>query len=215
MVLARYFEDRPRGFYVDVGAHHPTRFSNTYLFYLQGWAGVNIDGMPGCMERFQKLRPRDRNVEALVSSRAGVLTYHLFNDSAMNTCDPELARQRDGMAHVRLIDTRAIEARPLGEILEEHLREDTAIDFLSVDVEGFDLDVLKSNNWQRFRPRVVLTEDCNLSSLEQALKSPAAVFLAAMNYVLFAKTVNTLFFRQEEFSGSRIPPGAEPAMASS
>ena len=52
-----------KGFYVDVGAHHPFRFSNTYLFYTQGWSGINIDATPGSMKAFNKYRPRDINLE--------------------------------------------------------------------------------------------------------------------------------------------------------
>jgi hypothetical protein len=52
MVLYRTFETVKEGFYVDVGAHHPDRFSNTYKFYKQGWRGINIDAMPGGMDPF-------------------------------------------------------------------------------------------------------------------------------------------------------------------
>lgn len=73
MILSRFFEQKRTGFYVDVGAHHPTRFSNTYLFYLRGWHGVNVDAMPGSMAEFRRLRPRDLNIEALISSTPGEL----------------------------------------------------------------------------------------------------------------------------------------------
>src|SRR4051794_14772116 len=59
MILRRFFEEHGKGFYVDVGAHHPKRFSNTYSFYKQGWSGINIDAMPGSMARFRRVRPRD------------------------------------------------------------------------------------------------------------------------------------------------------------
>jgi len=62
-VLYRMFQGRfgRPGFYVDVGAHHPTRFSNTYLFYRMGWRGINLDAMPGSMAAFARARPRDIN----------------------------------------------------------------------------------------------------------------------------------------------------------
>ena len=50
LVLARIFEGKKNGFYVDIGAHHPTRFSNTHYFYRRGWSGINIDAMPGSMK---------------------------------------------------------------------------------------------------------------------------------------------------------------------
>ena len=197
MVLARLFEQKRTGFYVDVGAHHPTRFSNTYLFYLRGWQGVNVDAMPGSMEEFRRLRPRDLNIEALISSKKEALKYFVFNEPAMNTCDPELARQRDGLEHFRITETRTIESQALGTVLAKSITPGQDIDFMSVDVEGLDLDVLKSNDWQRFRPTVILTEDYGVLSMEHALKSPIAGFLGEHGYVLFAKTMNTLFFQRK------------------
>jgi len=203
MVLARVFENKSSGVYVDVGAHHPIRFSNTYMFYLRGWSGVNVDGMPGSMDVFRRMRPRDRNIEALISSKPGALTYHLFNDPAMNTCDPQLARQRDGLANFRQTGAAIIKSHTLASILEIHLGESREIDFMSVDVEGMDLDVLQSNNWRKFRPTVILAEDFGLPDLEATLNTPTATFLAEHGYVLFAKTVNTLFFRQNELGGTK------------
>ncbi len=63
IVRSLFWEKRDTGFYVDVGAHHPFRFSNTYLFYTQGWRGINIDATPGSMRAFKKHRPRDINLE--------------------------------------------------------------------------------------------------------------------------------------------------------
>jgi hypothetical protein len=66
MVLRRIFEDQPLGFYVDVGAHHPVRFSTTYFFYRRGCRGINIDATPGSMDAFRRLRPRDINLEVAI-----------------------------------------------------------------------------------------------------------------------------------------------------
>ncbi|MFT7246563.1 MAG: hypothetical protein ACI82A_003940, partial [Candidatus Azotimanducaceae bacterium] len=61
-ILRRIFEQQSTGFYVDVGAHHPKRFSNTFLFYKLGWQGINIDAMPGSMALFNRERSRDLNL---------------------------------------------------------------------------------------------------------------------------------------------------------
>src|SRR5690349_18351333 len=71
MVLRRVFEHKAHGFYVDVGAHHPMRFSNTYFFYRRGWRGINIDARPGSKREFDRARPRDINVECGVAQVAG------------------------------------------------------------------------------------------------------------------------------------------------
>ena len=67
MILRRIFIGKLTGFYVDIGAHHPKRFSNTYIFYQRGWRGINIDAKPGTKEVFNKLRPRDINLEVPIS----------------------------------------------------------------------------------------------------------------------------------------------------
>src|SRR5437868_6288327 len=74
LVLSRFLSSENKGFYVDVGAHHPTRFSNTYFFYKKGWRGINIDAMPGSMIAFDKMRPRDTNVEAAISDNDSEIT---------------------------------------------------------------------------------------------------------------------------------------------
>ena len=71
LLLRRIFEHQKIGFYVDVGAHHPFRFSNTYLLYKRGWRGINIDAMPGSMRLFRKFRPRDTNIECGVGLGGG------------------------------------------------------------------------------------------------------------------------------------------------
>ncbi len=82
--MSRYFENKKTtGFYVDVGAHHPLRFSNTYKFYKRGWHGINIDAMPGSMDLFNRLRHRDINLERAVSDSKQILTYYAFNEPAL------------------------------------------------------------------------------------------------------------------------------------
>lgn len=197
LILFRLFRGARSGLYVDVGAHHPIKYSNTFLFYQKGWRGVNIDGMPGSMKLFHLLRGEDKNIEALVASERKQVEFFIFNDPAVNTCDPELARSRDGREHFRLLETRKIETRTLAEILHSTIGAGRKIDFLSVDVEGLDLDVLRSNDWKAFTPRVVLAEDCDNLRIEASLESPIASFLEKQGYSLFAKTVNTLMFINE------------------
>jgi FkbM family methyltransferase len=197
LILGRVFEAKPEGFYVDVGAHHPTPYSNTYYFYLRGWRGINIDAMPGSMTAFKAGRPRDINLEIAVAENPGKLTYHIFNDPALNTFDPALAKERDGKDIYKIIETKEIEMRPLAQILSEHIPAQETIDFMSVDVEGFDLPVVRSNDWERFSPKYVLAEDFSGETVEEALNSPIAAYLRSLGYLLFGKTAHTQIFRRK------------------
>ena len=93
MILRRVFENQKTGFYVDVGAHHPFRFSNTYYFYKQGWQGINIDAMPESMDVFRRFRKRDINIESGVALNDAKIPYFVFKEKALNTFDDVLAQQ--------------------------------------------------------------------------------------------------------------------------
>lgn len=191
LILARYFEGQRDGFYVDVGAHHPYRFSNTYLLYRRGWRGVNIDAMPGSMEKFRRARPRDINIEVAIGSVAGSATFYIFNEPALNTFDPELAKERD-VPPWQLVQKVQRPVRTLAAVLGDALPESQSIDVLTIDVEGRDLDVLKSNDWQRFRPRMVLVETRDRTYRDLG-NEPTVMFLESQGYAAMAKTVNTTF----------------------
>lgn len=194
MVLRRIFESRRTGFYVDVGAHHPKRFSNTYYFYRKGWRGINIDAMPGSMALFKKFRPRDTNLEIGIGQQEGQLNYYVFNEPALNSFSDELSREREvANNQYRIEKTVKVNVLPLRDVLKRHLNQ-SDIDFLSVDVEGLDLEVLRSNDWSHYRPRYVLAEALN-SSLHTLDADPLAKYMSEQGYIVFAKQVNTVFFR--------------------
>jgi FkbM family methyltransferase len=192
LILDRLLDGASSGFFVDVGAHHPMRFSNTYLFYLRGWRGINIDAQPDSMRLFRRYRPRDINVESGVGSKSGFLPYYQFNEPALNTFDPNEAALKDKPPY-HLVQTVQVQVQRLETLLEKLLPSGQAIDFLSVDVEGRDLDVLRSNNWEHFRPRYILAETLRTDMLH-LVECPIVQFLASVGYKPVAKAYNTTFF---------------------
>lgn len=206
-ILERIFAHKNDGFYVDIGAHHPQRFSNTYKFYLKGWRGINIDAMPGSMDLFQFIRPRDINLEVAIAKESGYFLYYVYNEPALNTFSKETYEQRlqaiGFSQRYHLLEKIEVKAFPLSDVLDNYLPKDQNIDLMSVDVEGLDYDVLTSNNWDKYRPEVVIAEELNLSSIASALNSPIANFLLTKGYKLFAKTVNSLIFKMASESASQ------------
>jgi FkbM family methyltransferase len=194
MILDRFFEQRSTGFYVDVGAHHPQRFSNTYRLYRRGWRGLNIDANPGSMAMFQRVRPRDINIEAAVASGRERLTYYTFSEPALNGFHRALALEYAAGGHPVLAEVTIVTS-PLWELLDQHLPPNTMIDLLTVDVEGLDYNVLRSNDWTRYHPEFVLVECIGRTTLEQASSDPLAQLLVRQNYSMVAKTMNTVLFR--------------------
>lgn len=198
VLIDRFLNNKNSGFYVDIGAHHPKRFSNTYRFYQRGWRGINVDAMPGSMEAFSTERPEDINLEFGISKQKGELTYYMFNEPALNTFSEAEAKKKDGLRDYKIIETRKVTTYPLQEILEKHLKANVQIDFISIDVEGLDLEVIESNNWEKYRPSLVLVEDLkkwNLMELPE--KSALYQKMLSHDYELVAKTFNTLFFKNK------------------
>ena len=194
MILKRFFEKQHTGFYIDVGAHHPKRFSNTYFFYKTGWKGINIDAMPGSMQIFKKFRPRDVNIEKPISDYRQTLTYYGFNEPALNGFSKKLSEERDDLYGYKIIFEEELETAPLSEILDKYLPVGQEIDFMSIDVEGFDFKVLKSNNWVKYTPTIILIEILE-SSLDEIESSEIAIFLKQFGYCIYAKCINTVFFK--------------------
>jgi len=196
-VLNRLMNSKRDGFYVDIGAHHPERFSNTALFYRRGWQGINIDANPEFISDFQEKRPRDTNIHCGVGCKEQSLIYYMFPETALNTFDADLAERRsnEGCGEFSRIE---VPVRPLANILKEYLPAGQSVDFLSVDVEGMDLTVLESSDWETYRPRFVLAE-VSVEDLESVLRHPVSDFLLERDYVPVAKTANTAIYADKRF----------------
>jgi FkbM family methyltransferase len=194
LILKRIFDKKQHGVYIDVGAHHPFRVSNTYLLYKQNWTGINIDPMPGSMAVFNRHRPKDINLEMGVSEAKQQLTYFIFNEPALNTFSPEKVTEYTQVDQYRVIAEKKIETWPLADILDKYLAKDVAIDFLTIDAEGLDLEVLRSNNWEKYRPEYVLVESSPFEVF-QPNRSELFQLMEELGYRLFAKTYYTYFFK--------------------
>lgn len=192
LIVERLLGGEKDGFYVEVGCHHPFRFSNTFIFYRKGWKGVCIDPLPGTKLLFNRHRPRDICVETGVDVTSGLLTYYMFNEPALNTFDELLARQRDNHNGYRIIKKIDVPVDSLANILMT-IDEMPIIDILSVDVEGLDLQVLQSNDWVRFAPRIIIAE-CLSADLIFIQEDPVVRYLAELNYDVYAKTGNSIIF---------------------
>ena len=195
IILKRYFDGQTDGFYVDVGAHHPKRFSNTYLFYRKGWRGINIDAMPRSMVQFNRVRPRDINIEKPVSDKVETLTYYAFNEPALNGFSKEISLSRDGLRDYKVEFTEDITTTTLQLILDEYMPEGKDIDFLSIDVEGLDMQVLRSIDLQKYAPKMILVEILQ-TDYSGILNSEINKYLTMNDYSLYAKSGNTVFFQK-------------------
>lgn len=194
MILERIFGPDSIGFYVDVGACHPMRFSNTFNFYKKGWHGINIEPNPNAISLFKKFRRRDININCGVAEDIGRISYFMFDEPALNTFSSEIVTQRLASTTYKIIGQQDVNVLPLKDILNQHLPSGIEIDFMTIDAEGYDIEVLKSNDWSRYRPKWVLVEQLGLKDLT-SISGDVPALMQASGYVLFAKTFNTLFYK--------------------
>lgn len=199
MVLRSFYEGKKnyKGFFVDVGAHHPYRFSNTQFFYKKGWRGINIEPTPGAIKSFNIFRKRDINLNIGISNVKDKLTFYCFNEPALNGFSKEISMERDArLTQYKIIQEVEIQTLPLSDVFDQHLPKGQKIDFMTIDVEGLDLLVLQSNNWQLYKPDYILVED--KIDFENLTSSEVYRYLKEQGYQLVSKTLRTLFFKAIE-----------------
>lgn len=197
IILNNIFNLKSNGFYVDVGAHHPYRISNTYLLHKRGWRGINIDANPETISIFKHARPNDINVNIGVSNSGDSLTYYQFSDPAVNTFSENDAKKWQLKKWITFLGTSEVKTDTLSNILSTHLPSDQSIDLLSVDVEGLDLEVLQSNDWGRFKPEVIIVED-HTFTLNKSSENAIYEFLTSQGYMLEHKLHYSLIFKSNQ-----------------
>jgi FkbM family methyltransferase len=182
-----------KGFYVDVGAYDPIRYSNTYLFYRRGWSGINIDARPGSMESFRRERPTDMNLEMGIAGEQCSLTYIEFEDSTLNGFLSEDQVRAHTKRGCKVIGRPVVPCAPLSLILDQYeVKQD--FDLLSVDVEGRDLEVLLSTDFKRYRPKVVIAEVLGCQGIEDTISNPVTTAMRAQGYELLSRLDFSVIF---------------------
>jgi len=184
------------GTYIDIGCWHPIKASNTYYFSLRGWKGICIDPNPEMKDLFHKLRSKDIFINKAVSNSDKLLKYYMVDESSMNTFDLDFIKEHQ--LSERIKRTIEVPSVLLKEVLTEQLTPNDRLDFFDVDVEGYDLEVLKTNDWDRYRPKIVQVET-NVN-LKADLQSDITNYLESVDYVLHGKSVingdlGNLFFK--------------------
>lgn len=165
-VLSSVLDGVASGTYIDVGANHPIENSVTALFYERGWQGITIEPNPEYIPLFAKLRPRDAHLNLGIASAGGTLTFYRVTDppggdgtyasAGLSTFNPAFAeqRRREGLTVSELM----VPVTTLNKVLEQRPLKEITI--LSIDVEGFEKQVLESIDLRKHRPLVIVLEAC-------------------------------------------------------
>ena len=146
-----FFKKKSKGIYIDVGCHHPFLNNNTYRLYKRGWRGINIDLDFNSIDMFNFFRKSDLNIQSAVSDTEEKKDFFFFhNRSAVNTLSKSSGEKAK---EVKKVDTIT-----LNTLIENSIFKDDKIDFLSIDVEGHELNVLKGFDIKKYKPDLIILE---------------------------------------------------------
>jgi FkbM family methyltransferase len=152
-----FFRGRKKGFYLDIGASHPFRLSNTYLLYRSGWSGATVEPIPRLGKLHRRWRPRDTLMPVAAGVKSGALQFFEMTPSVLSTLDPSVAEGYIANGSAVLSRRYTIDVLPINEIVER-VNAIAPVDFLSIDVEGLDAEVLGEIDFMRFRPGLICIE---------------------------------------------------------
>jgi len=203
VVLARVLGDAPGGFYVDVGASEPELRSVTKHFYEHGWRGVNVEPVAAVHAALARARPRDTSLCLALGAAPGALTFFEFQAEGISTLSEDFAAHfvRQGLSCTR----RTVEVRTLGELCRDHCPG--PIDFMKIDVEGWERQVLEGGDWRRFRPRVLLVEATRPNSTEPNWMAWEPLLLGQGYRFAYFDGLNRFYVPEEERALlARFPP---------
>ncbi len=168
LLILDIFKNQKKGYYLDIGCAHPIKNNNTYLLYRKGWNGINIDLDKENIDLFNSYRKRDFNVTAAVSDKEGETDLYFYhNKSALNT----ISKQNADFQKADISSIKKIKTQSINKILENSPYKDQKIDFLSVDVEGYELDIFKNFDFNKYSPKVIVVEFLDLSLKKLEIKN--------------------------------------------
>ena len=199
LIIDKLLGYKKSGFYVDVGANNPNHFSNTKRFYKKGWRGINIEPDLNNFQKFKDQRKRDINLNCGIATTNSKLTFYKFFPDTLSTFSKSEANKYKKQGY-KLQEKKDVEVQPLSDVLSQYCKKGN-IDFFSVDTEGFDLDVLKSNDWNKFKPKLICIESVShdLNNINNKKKDDHELFLCNVGYKkIYDNGLNSIFAKNLE-----------------
>tara|TARA_B100001057_G_scaffold209702_1_gene210402 strand:- start:874 stop:1584 length:711 start_codon:yes stop_codon:yes gene_type:complete len=155
LAVNQYVEKIEKGFYVDIGAHHPIQRNNTNLLFQRGWEGINIDINDFSIDLFNFLRPKDLNLLVAISDVEGKVTfYYQKKFSQLNTTDKKIAIENFSGS----FKEREVNCTTIQNILDNSRFKNKKINFLNIDIEGAEMKVLNTLNFEKHNPDLICIE---------------------------------------------------------
>lgn len=206
--LSLAFAGQSTGTYIDIGAGHPVADNVSFWFYERGWRGIVVEPQAELLALYERLRPRDAAVRALIGRENGEAEFHVVDRlHGLSTTREDVAKK--AQAFGAGYQTVRMPAMTLAQLCESHGLD--KIDFLKIDVEGGEGDVLAGGDWQRYRPKVVVAEAVSPMASEPSWEDWEPFLLAqGYQFVLF-DTLNRFYVAQEHPDiAARLPSERAP-----
>ena len=151
LIITKLLNSKNKGIYIDVGCHHPFLNNHTYLLYKSGWEGINIDVDYNSIDMFNFFRKSDINIQTAVTDHKGQVNLFFYhNRAAKNTISKEFGSDAK--------EQKRINSDTLNNIIENSKFKNSKIDFVSIDVEGNEMNVLNGFNLKKYKPKLILLE---------------------------------------------------------
>lgn len=187
--------------WIDIGAHHPVYLSNTAWFYKNGYRGINIEGDPSLIGKFYKKRPKDINLNILISDKSGKQVFYLIDPPTLNTLSKDEALEYEKMGY-KIKDKIEIESMTVPEVINKY-NKGCFPDFLSLDAEGYDFEILKTIEWEKSFPKIICVEIAkHLPTLQDNFdymtNNKITEYLLNKGYFIAAYTGNNTIFVQRK-----------------
>ena len=180
--------------YIDIGAHHPWYFNNTYLFYRQGARGVNVEPDTSLHAGLRRGRPWDANLNIGIGPREAELDFYVMSNPTLNTFSASQARKHVEQHGLRIADTRRIRVETFAQVVDTHMGRTP--DLVSLDVEGLELDILRTIDFSMYRPHVFCIETLSYATGDGSgvKNSEIHALMLENGYLLHADTyINSIY----------------------
>jgi len=156
-IIKAFFENVDHGFYIDIGANHPVDDSVTKTFYDEGWSGINVEPNARLHKLLQKERPRDVNLPLAISCKSDKLEFRQYEGYYAGLSTASDRMKNENKKEILFSDIE-VDAITLADLFDKYISENTTVNFLKIDVEGYEREVIESNNWKKYRPQLICIE---------------------------------------------------------
>lgn len=187
IIIDKLLNNKKSGFYIDIGANDPDHLNNTKRFYNKGWHGINIEPNPILYYKLNKKRGRDINLNIGISDNNKTIPFYILEQDTLSTFSKRQVEdmKKEGIAVKKIL---MIKTHTLKYVLNKHVKT-SKIDFMSIDTEGYDLIVLNTNDWEKFKPKILCIEATQFR--EKNKETKINNFLKVLGY---KKYINTIHF---------------------